>query len=174
MLDGLDRVKQSPKDDGVLELIVVRPRVDERVLVERCEVSSRLGVHGDNWALGCWRTLQDGSPHPDVQVAILNSRLIALVAREKSRWPLAGDNLYMDFDLSTDNLPAGQRLAIGTALLEIISEPHDGCGKFAERYGKEAVKFVNSPERKHLHLRGIYARVVKDGVVAVGDRVRKV
>ena len=174
ILAGLDRVKQAPKDDGLLELIVTRPKVDERVLPNRCEVSFRLGVHGDNWADYCWRTLPDGTPHPDVQVAIINSRILALLAGDKTRWPLAGDNLYVDFDLSHDNLRTGQRLAIGSSLLEITAEPHNGCNKFAERYGKDAVKFVNSPTGKHLRLRGIYAKVVKDGSITVGDRIKKV
>ena len=174
LLAGLDRVKQAPQDDGVLELIVTRAREDERTLADRCEVSFRLGVHGDNWADHCWRTLPDGSPHPDVQVAIINSRCIALLAQEKSRWPLAGDNLYVDLDLSRDNLSAGQRLAIGSALFEITGEEHNGCSKFAGRYGRDALKFVNSPTGKQLRLRGIYAIVVKDGSIKVGDRIKKV
>ena len=171
--DGLPHIQDSPKDLGLLELIVIRPQDKERVVLEECDLSLRLGVHGDMWAQGCWKSLEDGSPHPDVQVTLMNSRCIALLAQDKSRWPLAGDQLYVDLDLSGDNLPVGQRLAIGTAVLEITGTAHTGCAAFAERFGPAALRFVNSPEGKRLHLRGIYARVVQDGHIKTGDRVAK-
>jgi hypothetical protein len=173
LLAGLEAIRNSPKDHGLLEMIVIRPRDLERRILEECPLSARLGAHGDVWAEGCWKTLPDGSPHPDVQITLTNSRCIALLAQEKSRWPLAGDQLYVDLDLSDENLPAGQRLAIGTAILEITDTPHTGCGQFAERFGPEALAFVNSPIGKQLHLRGIYAKVVQDGVVKTGDIVAK-
>lgn len=171
---GLPDIQDSPKDVGQLEMIVIRPRARERLVLEECELSRRLGVHGDDWARGCWKTLEDGSPHPDVQITLMNSRCIALLARDKSRWPLAGDQLYVDLDLSDENLPAGQQLAIGTAILQITSIPHTGCAQFAERFGKDALKFVNSPVGRSLHLRGIYARVVQDGHIKTGDQILKV
>jgi hypothetical protein len=174
LLAGLEAIRNSPKDQGLLELIVIRPKDLERVVLAECTLSARLGAHGDMWADGCWKTLPDGSPHPDVQITLMNSRCIALLAQEKSRWPLAGDQLYVDLDLSSDNLPVGQRLAIGTAILEITDTPHTGCGQFAERYGKAALKFVNSPIGKQLHLRGIYAKVVHDGQVRTGDSITKI
>jgi hypothetical protein len=174
LLAGLESIKNSPKDQGMLELIVIRPKDNQRIVLVECALSSRLGVHGDMWAEKCWKTLPDGSPHPDVQLAIMNSRCIAWLAQEKSRWPLAGDQLYIDMDLSGDNLPVGQRLAIGTAILQITDTPHTGCGLFAERYGQAAVKFVNSPIGKRLHLRGIYAKVIHDGLVRTGDIVTKI
>jgi hypothetical protein len=174
LLGGVEYIKKSPRDCGTLELIVIRPKKDERFVLSECALSSRLGVHGDNWALGCWRSLPDGSPHPDVQVTLMNSRCIALLAQEKSRWALAGDNLFVDLDLRDDNLPCGQRLAIGTVVLEITDQAHNGCKKFSQRYGPEAVKFVNSTLGKQLHLRGIYAKIVQDGDVKVGDRCKKI
>jgi MOSC domain-containing protein YiiM len=118
-------------------------------------------------------SLPDGRPHPDVQVAIINSQTADLVAREKSRWALAGDNLYVDLDITQNNLQPGDQLAIGSALLEITEVIHSGCKKFAERYGPDSVKWVNSEQGKHLRLRGIYAKIVEDGVVSVGDEIRK-
>jgi len=170
---GLEEIQRSPGARGELKAIVVRPATDARESLQRCGVSAELGVHGDSWAKGCWMSLPDGRPHPDVQIAIMNARAIALIAQEEARWPLAGDNLFVDLDLSEANLPAGTRLAIGPALLEITAVPHNGCQKFAARFGVEATRFVNSKEGKRLHLRGIYARVVQPGTIAVGDLVSK-
>lgn len=115
----------------------------------------------------------DGKPHPDVQICIMNSRCISLIARKRDNWPPAGDNLFIDLDLSPENLPAGQRLAVGSAIIEVTDVPHAGCAKFIERYGRDACVFVNTGEGKKLRLRGIYAKVVRDGVVTVADRVTK-
>jgi MOSC domain-containing protein YiiM len=163
---GLDYIRQSPKDEGTLTYIVVRPERDERVVLQACEMSAEQGVHGDMWQ-------RKGMPHIDAQVMLINTRAIALLARTPDRWALAGDQLYVDLDLSEDNLQAGQRLAVGSAILEITSKPHKGCAKFAQRFGKEALEFVNSPQGWQLHLRGICARVVQAGTAKVGDRVVK-
>jgi MOSC domain-containing protein YiiM len=163
----------SPKELGTLSAIVIRPETDARVSLQQCELSPEGGVHGDNWAKGCWMSLPDGRPHPDVQVTLVNARTIALIAQGEERWPLAGDNLFVDLDLSEDNLPPGTRLTVGSALLEITAVPHKGCRKFAARYGVDATRFVNSRDGLRLHLRGIYARIVERGVVAVGDTVAK-
>jgi MOSC domain-containing protein YiiM len=103
----------------------------------------------------------------------MNVRATALLAQSEERWALAGDQLYVDFDLSEDNIPPGARLAIGSAVLEVSAQPHTGCKKFSARFGVEAMKFVNSPEGKRLHLRGINTRVVQAGVIHVGDAVKK-
>ncbi len=171
---GLPYILDSPKDNGMLEAIVIRPESGEREDLESCEISLEGGTHGDRWAKGCWMTTEDGKPHPDVQICIMNARCIALVAQERERWPLAGDNLFIDIDLRPDNLPPGQRLKIGTAVIEITSTAHNGCESFVERYGRPAVVFVNAPKGKAMRLRGIYARVVEDGRVTVGDRAVKV
>ena len=170
---GLDEIRQAPKDRGILKAIVIRPETDARVSLQRWELSPDGGVHGDNWAKGCWMSLPDGRPHPDVQVTIMNARTIALIAQAPERWPLAGDNLFADLDLSGENLPAGTRLSIGSALLEITAVPHNGCNKFAARFGLDATRFVNSRDGRRLHLRGIYARIVERGLVAVGDPIAK-
>jgi hypothetical protein len=174
LLAGLAEIQDAPRDAGRLEMIVIRPQERQRLVLDECDLSQRLGVHGDDWAQGCWKTLEDGAPHPDVQVTLMNSRCIVLLAGDKSRWPLAGDQLYVDLDLSDENLPVGQQLEVGTALLEITAVAHTGCRQFAERFGKDALKFVNSPVGRSLHLRGIYARVVQDGHIKTGDQIRKV
>ena len=171
---GLSTVRQSPKDHGVLRAIVIRPTVNERVSLKQAELSPEGGIHGDAWANGCWMSLPDGRPHPDVQISITNARFMDLIAQDESRWPLAGDNLYVDLDLSDENLRPGQRLAIGGVILELTAVPHNGCKKYAQRYGEDAVRFVNTPVGKSLHLRGIYARVVQAGTVAVGDTITKI
>lgn len=170
---GLPDIFASPKDDGELRAIVVRPEKGLRNDLQSCEISLEGGVHGDHWAKGCWLSTEDGKPHPDVQICIMNARCIALIAKSRDRWPLAGDNLFVDLNLTPENLPAGQRLRIGSAIIEITAEPHNGCAAFSQRYGSDAVKFVNGGKWRSLRLRGIYARVVQDGLVSVGDRITK-
>ncbi len=170
---GLDHIQQSPTDNGLLRSIVIRPGSDLRVKLQECRLSPEGGTEGDQWARGCWLTLPDGKPHPDVQIAIINARLIDLLAGSFERWELAGDNLYVDLDLSRDNLAPGQRLQIGECVLEITNEEHKGCDKFRDRFGMDAVRFVNSPLGKQLRLRGIYAKVIQAGIVRVGDTIQK-
>ena len=170
---ALDTIRQSPKDHGVLELIVRRPRVGARDVLEEGELDPVVGLVGDTWSTRGSRRSADGGPHPEMQLNIMNARVVALVAQDKTRWPLAGDQLFVDMDLSEANLPAGTRLQIGTSVIEVTAEPHTGCGKFVERFGVDARSFVNSMERKDLHLRGINAKVVQRGTIRVGDRLTK-
>lgn len=172
---GLDLIRRSPADGGVLELIVRRPAVDEREVLEEGELDLESGLVGDNWKTRGSARTTDGFGHPEMQLNIMNARAAALVARDKTRWPLAGDQLYLDLDLSDANLPPGARLALGPeAVIEVTPIPHNGCQKFVERFGLEAMKFVNSPVGKQLHLRGINAKIIKPGPIRVGDVARKV
>ena len=170
---GLPEILASPKDEGILRAIVIRPASGERDDVETCEISLEYGVFGDHWAKGCWLSTEDGEPHPDVQICIMNARCIQLIAQERFNWPPAGDNLFIDMDLTPQNTPPGTRLGIGTAVIEITDTPHNGCASFIERYGRDACVFVNTGEGKRLRLRGIYGRVVQNGRVSVGDPVTK-
>ena len=170
---GLPDILASPRDEGVVKMIVRRPGVGEREVVESGELDLAEGLVGDNWRLRGSRRTQDGKAHPDMQLNLMNSRVIALVAGSRDRWPLAGDQLFVDLDLSKENLPAGTRLAMGSAIIEVTSVPHLGCRKFVARFGLEAMKFVNSRRGKRLCLRGINAKVVKPGRVSTGDRVRR-
>ncbi|HVS80936.1 MAG TPA: hypothetical protein VHE60_04320 [Pyrinomonadaceae bacterium] len=170
---GLDEICRAPRDEGVLELIVRRPQVDEREVLDEGELSLEVGLVGDSWSTRGSSRTPDGSPNPDMQLNIMNSRVTALVAQHKDRWQLAGDQLYLDMDLSEPNLPAGTRLALGSAVIEVSPQPHLGCHKFVSRFGLEAMKFVNSPLGRQFRLRGINAKVVQAGVIRVGDVVRK-
>jgi hypothetical protein len=170
---ALDGIRQSPSGDGVLELIVRRPGVGEREVLEAADLDPAHGLVGDSWSRRRSRHTADGSPDPDTQLNLMNARVVALLARVKERWPLAGDQLFVDFDLSVANVPPGTRLAIGSAVIEVSAKPHTGCGKFIERFGVDATKFVNSPLGRELQLRGINARIVEAGTVRVGDRVRR-
>ena len=166
---GLDHVRAAPRDVGTVELIVSRPATDAREVLEEGELSPEVGLVGDNWAA---RTGEEHPP-PDTQIGIMNVRYAELIAQGRDRWPLAGDQLYVDLDLSTENLPPGTQLALGTALLEVTEQLHTGCGKFSSRFGADALRLVNTPEGRELRLRGMYAKVVEAGTVSVGDKIRK-
>jgi hypothetical protein len=170
---GLDDISRSPRDSGVLELIVRRPGIDEREEPEQGELDLMVGLKGDTWSIRASSRTADGSPHADKQLNIMNARVAALVAQDKSRWALAGDQLFIDMDLSAANQPPGTRLALGSAVIEITAQPHDGCQKFMARFGLDAMTFVNSRVGKELHLRGVSAKVVRPGAIRVGDMVTK-
>lgn len=168
---GLDSVLQSPKDNGVLELIVRRPQTDEREVLRDGQLDLLEGLVGDCWKIHGASRIPDGLAN---QLTVMNSRVIALLAQERARWPLAGDQLYVDMDLSAENLPPGTWLALGSAVIEVAAQPHTGCKKFVSRFGLDAMKFVNSPVGRQLNLRGINTKVVQPGVIGVGDVVRKI
>lgn len=171
---GLDFVRQSPQDGGVLQMIVRRPFTDEREVMHEGKLDLTVGLVGDNWQARGSKATSDGSANPGAQLTLMNSRLAALVAQSKERWPLAGDQLYVDLDLSEENLPPGTQLAIGSAVVEVTAVPHTGCKKFVARFGQDAIKFVNSPLGKQLHLRGVNTRVVQPGIIRQNDTVQKV
>lgn len=171
---GMEYIREAPKEQGTLKMIVRRPKVDERESLEEGELSITDGLVGDTWNARGSRHTPDRSPLFDAQITIMNARLISLVAQTEERWSLAGDQLYVDFDLSEDNIPPGTRLAIGSAIVEVSAVPHTGCDKFSARFGVAALKFVNSPAGKLLHLRGINTRIVQPGIIRVGDIIRKI
>ncbi len=170
---GLGEVHSAPQDTGTLRLIARRPAIEERELVEEAELDLEVGMVGDIWAER--PSSKTGAPNPAAQVTVMSSRVAALVAGsdDPEAWAQAGDQLYLDLDLSEANLPAGTRLEIGAAVLEVTSDPHLGCGKFIKRFGIDAMKLVSSKEGRALRLRGVNTRVVVPGRIAVGDAVRK-
>lgn len=173
IVGGLPHIMQSPKDNGTLEMIVIRPERETRKSLDHVLLSPEGGVHGDRWASGSWYKLPNGNPHPDVQVTLMNARMIALIAQAKEYWSLAGDNLYVDLDLSRENIQPCTQLSIGSAVVEVTAVAHNGCKKFARRYAGDAIRFINSPQGKTLRLRGVFARVVSAGRVSIGDTVAK-
>jgi hypothetical protein len=171
---GLDEIREAPKDGGLLRLIVRRPNVDEREVLDEAELHPAEGLVGDSWKQRRSSRTPDRAPHPDMQLNIMNARVTALVAQDKDRWPLAGDQLYLDMDLSGENLPPGTQLEIGEAIIEVTPQPHTGCKKFVARFGLDAMMFVNSAVGKELHLRGINAKVIQAGRIRVGETARKI
>ena len=170
---GVGAIRKSPPDHGVVKMIVRRPQSGAREVLDECKLDTVEGLVGDDWkARGSVQT-PDGQAHPDMQLTIMNSRAIALIAQQKDRWPLAGDQLFVDLDLSLTNLPPGTQITMGSAVIEISAQPHTGCKKFVARYGLDAMKFVNSENGRQLNLRGVNAKVVQGGVVRVGDIAAK-
>jgi MOSC domain-containing protein YiiM len=170
---GLNHIRQSPPQTGMLAMIVRRPKIDAREVLEEGELSLSEGLVGDTWKDRPSSRTADGGPHPDMQLNVMNARVVDLLAQAKERWPLAGDQLFIDLDLSAENLPPGTQLAIGSAIIEVTDQPHTGCQKFVSRYGVDAMKFVNSPVGRELRLRGLNAKVVQPGLIRAGDTVKK-
>ena len=171
---GVDRVRKSPKQEGVIELIICRPKIGERRELEIAELDLDKGLIGDNWKKRGFAKNRDGSAHPDMQINLMNSRAIGLIAKEKNRWMLAGDQFYVDLDLCPANVPPGTQLAMGKVVIEVTNEPHLACKKFAERFGRDAAMFANSEVGKSLNLRGINAKVILPGKVNIGSVIKKV
>ena len=171
---GLGHIKRSPLDNGTLQMIVARPAVDERVVLGERRLDLVDGLVGDTWRTRGNSSRPDGSADPEAQLTVMNSRLATLVAGTPDHGGLAGDQLYIDFDLSSKHLPAGSRLQVGEAVIEITAKHHRGCAKFAARFGNEALRFVNTGEGLVLNLRGRNAKVVIPGAVKRGDTVRRI
>lgn len=169
---GVAHLLVSPTDQGTVDLVLRRPDLGEREILELAELRVGAGVVGDNYLVRGSRFTPDGSAHPEAQLNIMNSRAIDLVAAgDRDRWPLAGDQFFVDLDLSVDNLPVGTRLRIGTAVIEVAAKPHTGCAKFRERFGMAATRWIN--QSKEQRRRGLCAMVVEDGVVRTGDSISK-
>ena len=171
---ALEDLRAAPADGGRVELVVRRPRPGDREILDVGTLDLAEGLVGDGWSTRGSRQSPDGAAHPDMQLNVINARVSSLVAVDPDRRALAGDQLHVDLDLSEDNLPPGTRLALGTAVIEVTAQPHTGCAKFVERFGRDAMRFVNSPSGRRLRLRGLNAKVVVPGTVRPGDEIWKV
>ena len=167
----LEAVHEAPRDHGRLELIVRRPAVDEREVLEEGHLDVERGLVGDRWAT---RDKERTPAYLSAQLTLIATRLLAAIEPDRERWPMAGDQLYVDLDLCEAHLPAGSRLALGEAVIEISDEPHTGCAKFSARFGSEALRWINSPIGRAHRLRGLNARIVKAGAIRQGDVIRRV
>jgi MOSC domain len=170
---ALDEIRRSPASVGRVELIVRRPAENEREVLDECTLDLEEGLVGDVWRVRGSSRTPDGSANPDAQLTVMNARAAAAITGAPERWQLAGDQLYVDLDLSVENLPAGTRLALGDAVIEVTAEPHTGCAKFSARFGTDALKFVNKSPGRELRLRGANTRVVTPGNVRVGDAISR-
>jgi hypothetical protein len=170
---SLDEIRRSPADDGRLRRIVRRPARDQREAVESAELDVDRGLVGDDWLARGSKMNDDGSAFLEAQVTLMNARLAAAIAGPPDQWGIAGDQLYVDIDLSQTNLPPGSQLRIGEAILEVSATPHTGCAKFSGRFGLDALKFVSTPVGRELRLRGVNTRIVRGGTIRVGDKVDK-
>jgi len=168
---GLPEIRRAPEDEGVVELIVRRPAEGEREVLDEGVLDLEQGLVGDRW----WSSARSrGEPvNTGTQLTLMNARVIGLIAPDRERWPLAGDQLYVDLDLGLENLPPGTRLSLGSAIIEVADEPHTGCAKFSARFGSAAIRFVNARDGRHLRPRGMNCRVVVPGTVRTGDAIRK-
>jgi hypothetical protein len=160
---GLPAILAAPKSEGTVELVVRRPTEGEREILDEGALDAEEGLVGDRWR----------GASPDTQLTLMNARVIELLAGSRERWALAGDQLYVDLDLSAENLPPGTRLEAGTAVIEVTAVPHTGCAKFSERFGPAAIRFVNGKSGRPYRLRGMNAKIVEPGTVRPGDAVRK-
>ena len=170
---GLDEIRDAPKDRGRVELICRRPQTEERELIDEAVLDTEMGLVGDNWRTRGSKATDDGSAHPDMQLTLTNVRSMDVIAGQPERRQLAGDQFFVDFDLSVENIPPGTRLTLGQATIEITEIPHRGCGKFSARFGVDALKFVNSEVGRELNLRGVNAKIIEAGVVRTGDAITK-
>ena len=169
---GLTHIASSPAEVGTVEMIVRRPEEDAREVLHECELVVGAGLAGDNYLARGSSSTDDGSAHPEAQLNLMNSRAVDLVAAgDRSRWALAGDQFFVDLDLSVENLPVGTRLSLGTAIIEVAAKPHNGCAKFAARFGQDAARWVN--REKQQRRRGLNAMVVQAGQVRQGDTITK-
>jgi MOSC domain-containing protein YiiM len=171
--ESLDHIRAAPADRGTVELIARRPAVDEREVLTEAWLDGRDGLAGDTWHVRGSSRTADGGPNPEAQLTLINARAAAAIAGARERWPLAGDQLYVDLDLSVANLPPGSRIQIGSAVIQFSEAPHTGCAKFSARFGVDAMRFVNSPVGRELRLRGANCQVVVAGRVRSGDAIRK-
>ncbi len=169
--EAIEHVLRAPRDIGYLEMIVRRPAVNKREVIDSAAIDFENGLVGDNWLTRGSSRTTNGLGHPEMQLNVMNYRFALLIAGDRERVPHAGDQLFVDLDLNRDNLPPGTRLTIGSAVIEVTAVPHLGCRKFVERFGLDAMKFANSEFGRQHNLRGVNAKVIRSGEITVGAEI---
>ena len=156
-----------PRDRGTLRLVCRRVEPGVHETPAEAQLSVEAGLVGDRWDAA-------RDPDRDTQITLMNATVAELVAAGRQPLHEAGDNLLVDFDISYDNLPPGTRLRIGQTVLEMTEAPHTGCSKFSERFGQDALRWVNWRHWRERRLRGVNARVIEGGTIRVGDEVARI
>ena len=172
LMAALPGVLSAPKTDSAVEYLCFRPGFGERRFVEEMSVTKADGIPGERWGVAPWLKLPDGSGHPGIQVSILPRRVLDLVWRDRETTVSPGDTFVCDLDMTEANLPEGQLLSVGTAVLRVSEVFNGSCAKWKVRYGADAYDWARAPGHKHLRLRGILCSIEQDGVIRLGDRVR--
>ena len=170
---ALAHILSAPKDEGLIELLCLRPDYGQRVFVDRITVTAASGIPGERWMRRPWLRGADGAPHPGIQICILQKRVLDVVWRDRENTVHPGDTFITDMDLSAGNLPAGQLLQAGSAVLRVSEIFNDACVKWKTRYGQPAWEWVNAPGHRPMRLRGILCSVVQDGEISAGARLCK-
>jgi MOSC domain-containing protein YiiM len=166
-------VRSAPPDRAVVVALVLRPARNERLPVNEARLDVAEGMVGDDWRARGSKSMPGGLANPEAQLTLMSTRVLAAIADDPDRWPLAGDQVLVDMDLSEANLPVGTRLLLGNAEVEVTALPHTGCAQFAARFGHDALRWISTHEGRALRMRGMYVRIVSGGTVSVGDVVRK-
>ena len=171
---AIPHILAAPKDGAAIEILCLRPERGQRRFVDEIEVTRAQGIPGERWATQPWLRLEDGRPHPGIQVCVISRRVLDLVWRDREATPHPGDTFVVDMDLSEANLPAGQLLRAGSAVLRVSEVFNDACVKWKVRYGEAAKDWVTAPGHPALRLRGILCSVERDGRIRNGDRLSKI
>ncbi|MEQ9693284.1 hypothetical protein [Shimia sp. SDUM112013] len=171
---ALPDVMAAPKDGAAISMLCLRPDRNQRRFVENITLTREHGIPGERWATQPWLRTADGMPHPGIQVSVLSQRVLDLVWRDRENTVHPGDTFIVDMDLSESNLPAGQLLSVGDAVLRVSEVFNDGCVKWKARYGADAKDWITAPGHPALRLRGILCSIEQDGVIRIGDRMQKI
>ncbi|WP_199523173.1 hypothetical protein [Pararhodobacter sp. CCB-MM2] len=171
---ALPQVLAAPKDGAAIEMLCLRPQRNQRAFVDELTVTQAEGIPGERWLCEPWLRLEDGSPHPGIQICIVSKQVLDLVWRDRENVVHPGDTFTVDMDLGEANLPEGTLLQAGTAVLRVSEVFNDGCVKWKVRYGAAAKDWLVAPGNLTHRLRGILCSVEQDGVIRNGDRLTKI
>jgi len=174
LIEAVPHIMAAPKDGAAIEMLCFRPGYGQRNFVDKLVVTRGRGMPGERWETAPWLRKDDGTGHPGIQISILQKRVLDLVWRDRSSVIHPGDSFIVDMELSEANLPVGQLLRVGTAVLQVSDVFNDGCVKWKVRYGEAAKDWIVAPGHRELRLRGVLCSIVKDGEMKAGDQLTKI